>query len=318
MIQNVARVLASILMLGVLAGSAAAYPNRPIRFVVSAPAGTAPDIIARLIAPKMSEQLGQPIIVDNKAGANGNIAAGEVSKAAPDGYTLLLTVAGTITANPSLYPRSAVTDLEPITQIVTNDFIVATRASLNVKTLPELLAVIRQQPGKINAATTANGSFPHLAAELLKKDSGLDFTIVKHNGEAAAGTSVAGEHTDFIIVTRAVVASFVDAKKLVPIASTGPTRNVLSPDLPTVAEIGLPGYAMMGWIALLGPKGLPPQVTSALHKAVSDAVSDPTIRDRLAAMQFSPIVNTPADFAKVIDAERAKLSALIQHAKLAE
>ena len=318
MIQNVARVLASILMLGVLAGSAAAYPNRPIRFVVSAPAGTAPDIIARLIAPKMSEQLGQPIIVDNKAGANGNIAAGEVSKATPDGYTLLLTVAGTITANPSLYPRSAVTDLEPITQIVTNDFIVATRASLNVKTLPELLAVIRQQPGKINAATTANGSFPHLAAELLKKDSGLDFTIVKHNGEAAAGTSVAGEHTDFAIVTRAVVASFVDAKKLVPIASTGPARNVLSPDLPTVAEVGLPGYAMMGWIALLGPKGLPPQVTSALHKAVSDAISDATIRDRLAAMQFSPIVNTPADFAKVIDAERAKLSALIQHAKLAE
>jgi tripartite-type tricarboxylate transporter receptor subunit TctC len=318
MIPNVARALAAILLFGLLASGAEAYPNKPVRLVVSAPAGTAPDIIARLIAPKMSEQFGQPIIIDNKAGANGNIAAGEVSKAAPDGYTLLMTVAGTVTANPSLYPRSAVTDLEPITQVVTNDFIVATRTSLNIKTLPELLALIRQQPGKINAATTANGSFPHLAAELLKKDSGLDFTIVKHNGEAAAGTSVAGEHTDFIIVTRAVVASFVDAKKLFPIASTGPTRNVLSPDLPTVAETGLPGYAMTGWIALLGPKGLPPQITSALHKAVSEAVADPAIRDRLVAMQFSPIVNTPADFAKVIDVERAKLSALIQHAKLAE
>jgi tripartite-type tricarboxylate transporter receptor subunit TctC len=312
------RVLAASLMLGALASEAAAYANRPIRLVVSAPAGTAPDIIARLIAPKMSEQLGQPIIVDNKAGANGNIAAGEVSKASPDGHTLLMTVAGTITANPSLYPRSAVTDLEPITQVVTNDFIVATRVNLNIRTLSELLALIRQQPGKINAATTANGSFPHLAAELLKKDGGLDFTIVKHNGEAAAGTSVAGEHTDFIIVTRAVVASFVDAKKLVPLASTGPTRNVLSPDLPTVAEAGLPGYAMIGWIALLGPKGLPQEITAAIHKAVSDAVSDTTIRDRLVAMQFSPIVNTPADFAKTIEQERAKLSALIQHAKLAE
>ena len=315
---SLTRVLASILMLGVLAGSAAAYPNRPVRLVVSAPAGTAPDIIARLVAPKMSEQLGQPIIIDNKAGANGNIAAGEVSKAPADGYTLLMTVAGTITANPSLYPRSAVTDLEPITQVVTNDFIVATRANLNVKTLPDLLALIRSQPGKINAATTANGSFPHLSAELLKKDSGLDFTIVKHNGGHAAGTSVAGEHTDFVIETRAVLSSFVDAKKLVAIASTGPTRNVLSPDLPTVAEAGLPGYSMMGWIALLGPKGLPPQVASALHKAVSDAISDPTIRDRLATMQFSPIVNTPADFAKNIEQERAKLSALVQHAKLAE
>jgi tripartite-type tricarboxylate transporter receptor subunit TctC len=135
------------------------YPERIIRMVVSAPAGTAPDIIARLIAPKMSERLGQPIVIDNKGGANGNLAALDVAKAAPDGYTVLMTVAGTLTANPSLYPKVTVPELDPVTQIATVDFIVAARPSLNVKSFPDLLELIRRSPGKINASTTAHEAF---------------------------------------------------------------------------------------------------------------------------------------------------------------
>lgn len=294
----------------------AAYPERLIRMVVSAPAGTAPDIIARLIAPKMSEQLGQTIVIDNKSGANGNIAAMDVSKSAPDGYTLLMTVAGTLTANPSLYPKTAVLDLEPITQIATVDFIVAARPSLNVKTLGDLLTLIRKDPGKLNASTTAHGSFPHLAAEMMKQDAKVDFAIVKHNGGAAAGTSVAGEHTDFVIETSAVLNSFVKAGKLLPLASTGDKRSPKSPELPTVQESGVEGYSITGWIALVAPKGTPAPVTATVQKAVAPALADPAIRDRLAAMQFTAVANTPTEFGKLVAAERTKLGKTIQDAHL--
>jgi tripartite-type tricarboxylate transporter receptor subunit TctC len=310
--------MALVVLLALSSSAAATYPERLIRFVVSAPAGTAPDIVARLIAPKMSEQLGQTIVIDNKAGANGNIAAAEVAKAASDGYTVLVTVAGTLTANPYLYPKVAVTNLEPITQIATVDFVVATRPSLNVRTLAELLDLIRRQPGKINGATTANGSFPHLAAELMKQDAGLDFTIVKHNGGTAAGASVAGEHTDFVIETLAVLGSLVEAKRLVPIASTGPARSPLSPDLPTVSESGIGGYSFTGWVALAAPKGTPPDVTSVLQRAAAKALEDTVIRERLISMQFLPVVSTPQQFGRIIAEEKAKLGTIIEHAKLAE
>jgi tripartite-type tricarboxylate transporter receptor subunit TctC len=315
-LSRAALVLAALFALS--SGAAATYPERLIRFVVSAPAGTAPDIVARLIAPKMSEQLGQTIVIDNKAGANGNIAAAEVSKAASDGYTVLVTVAGTLTANPYLYPKVAVTALEPVTQIATVDFIVATRPGLNVGTLPELLDLIRRQPGKINGATTANGSFPHLAAELMKQDAGLDFAIVKHNGGTAAGASVAGEHTDFVIETLAVLGSLVEAKRLVPVASTGPARSPLSPDVPTVSESGIGGYSFTGWVALAAPKGTPPEVTSVLQQAVAKALEDTTIRERLIGMQFLPVVSTPQQFGRTIAEEKAKLGKLIERARLAE
>lgn len=295
----------------------AAYPERLIRFVVSAPAGTAPDIIARLIAPRMSELLGQTIIIDNKSGANGNIAAAEVAKAPPDGYTILVTTAGTVTANPSLYPKAPAIDLHPVTQVATVDFIVATRPSLNVGTLPDLIALIRKEPGKINGATTANGSFPHLAAEMLKQDANLDFLIVKHNGGSAAGASVAGEHTDFVIETSAVLGSLVEAGKLRPIASTGSSRSPLSPNLPTVSEAGIKGYAITGWIALLGPQNMPAEIAATLQKAAASAVADPSVREKLTTMQFTPVASSPEAFARTIADEKSKLSETIKRAQLA-
>ena len=180
--------------------AALADSTRPMRLVVSSAAGTAPDIIARLVSDKLAEAFKRTVFVDNKGGANGTIAAGEVLRAEPDGGTLLVTPAGTLTANPYLYPQTAgnsVTDLSQITQIATVDFIIAVRSTLPVKTLPELLEYIKANPGKVTAATTAHGSFPHLAAEMLKQQSGLDFAIVKNNGGAAAGSSVAGGHADF-------------------------------------------------------------------------------------------------------------------------
>jgi tripartite-type tricarboxylate transporter receptor subunit TctC len=151
----------------------------------------------------------------------------------------------------------------------------------------------------------------------MKQDADLDFAIVKHNGGAAAGTSVAGEHTDFVIETLAVLNSFVNGGKLVPLASTGTARNPRAPNLPTVSEAGVKGYSITGWVALVAPKGTPSTAINTLQKAVVAALNDQAIKERLAAMHFSAVGNTPAEFAKTIAAERGKLAATIQRAKLA-
>ena len=294
----------------------AGYPDKPIRLVISAPSGTAPDLVARLVGPKLTELLGQPVIIESKSGANGNIAAGEVSRAAPDGYTLLMVPAGTMTANPFLYPKTAVTDLTPITKIGSVPFTVAVRPTLGVKTFAELVAFIRNNPGKINAATTANGSFPHLAAEMLKQYGKLNYLIVKHNGGAAAGTSVAGEHTDFVIEASAVLRSLMQAGKLLPLATTGSSRIV--PELPTVQETGIEGYELTGWIGLVGPKGLPSEISLTIQKTVAKALSDPAVRSRLADMNFQMTDNTPEQFGRDIDVERKRLSQIIESAGLRE
>ena len=312
-----AMLLSVLLVMSAVNGAQAApYPERIITFIVSSPAGTAPDIVARLMAPKMAEVLGQTIVVENKSGANGNIPAAFVAKSAPDGYTLLVTVAGTVTANPWLYPKSAVTDLDAVAQIATVDFIIASRPSLKVNSLQELIALIRSRPGAINAATSGTGSFPYLVAEMLKQEAKLDFQIVKHNGGAAAGMSVAGEHTDFVIESRAALNSLVVAGKLQPLASTGLQRSPISPGLATMAESDFKDLSMVGWVGLLAPKGTPVPVLESLNKAVSAALTDPEVRSRLAVLDFVPSGIGHEKFGRMIAAERAKLGQIIKSAKL--
>lgn len=298
---------------------AAGYPERNIRLVVSSAGGTAPDIVARLIGAKLAEQFGQGVIVENKPGANGSLAAGEVARAAPDGYTFLVTPAGTLTANPHLYPQSAsaaLSDLSPVTQIATVDFIVAARKSLNVRTMGELLAQIRDRPGKLTAATTAHGSFPHLAAEMLKQNGKLDFVIAKHNGGAAAGTTVAGDHADFVIETAAVLEPLVTAGKLVALASTNTGRSARSPDLPTVGESGIENFSISGWIAVVAPKGTPFQVRETMQRAIATAVADETVRERLAALHFVVVASSPSEFERTVARERTQLGEIIKRGGL--
>lgn len=291
----------------------------PMRLVVSAAAGTAPDIIARLISAKLSESFKRAVVVDNKPGANGGIAAAEVLRAEPNGGTLLVTPAGTLTANPHLYREGAattVTDLSPVTQIATVDFVVAVRSDLPIGTLPELIAYIKAHPGRVNASTTAHGSFPHLAAEMLKQRTGLDFTIVKNNGGAAAGSAVAGGHADFVIETSAVLEGLIQAGHLRPIASTGATRGLKTPGLPTVAEAGLGGYAISGWIALAAPKATPLATRDAIQRSVVEALNDPAIRERLEMLHFAAVATSPSDTGALIARERMQLGQVIEQAGL--
>lgn len=298
----------------------AAYPEKLIRILVSAPPGTAPDIVIRLLQPKMAETLGQSIVVENKAGANGSLAAGEVGRAAADGYTLLVTVAGTMTANPFLYPKTAalaVADLMPVTQIATVDFVIAAKTQLGIKTLPDLLTRMRAEPGKMTLVTTAHGSFPHLAAEMLKQKTKLDFTIVKVTGGAAAGNTIAGGHADAVIETAAVLEPMLQGNLIVPLASTGAARNPKSPSLPTVIESGLDNFTISGWIAVAAPRETPLDVRETVQRAVAKALTDPAIRDRLSTMHFVPVGSSPQAFDTLLAKERDAMRQIVKEAGLA-
>jgi tripartite-type tricarboxylate transporter receptor subunit TctC len=180
------------------------------------------------------------------------------------------------------------------------------------------MGLIRANPGKLTAATTAHGSFPHLALEMLRQKGKLDFVIVKHIGGAAAGTAVAGEHADFVIETAAVLQPFITAGKLVPLASTNTARSPQSPDLPTVAESGIEGFAISGWIGVVAPKGTPLELREAMQRAIVKALADETMRDRLSDLHFSGVASTPQEFETVITRERAQVGEIIRSGGLAE
>lgn len=292
----------------------AGYPERAIHILVSTAPGTAPDIVARVFSVNLGEQLGQAVVVENRPGANGNVAVGEVARAAPDGYTLLVAPAGTLAANVFLYPKSAtaaLAEVSPVAQLVSNDFFITARPGLNIKSFADLLAYLRKNPGKINFATSSRASYPNIAAEMLKRFAALDFLIVPFNGGAAAANAVVGQQLDAMIDAGAVVGSFVKAGKLVMLASTGEARNPDWPDVPTVLESGVKNYVITGYIALEVPKGTPEDVRDVLYHAIKVASADPTLRARMNAMQLTPVAAPPETLAKVISSDRERLSRVL-------
>lgn len=298
-------------------GASAVYPERLIRVLVTTAPGTATDIVARVFSAKLAEQLGQTVIVENKPGANGSVAVTELARATPDGYTLLVIPSGTMVANIFLYPKSAtaaLSDISPVAQLVSNDFFIAARPGLNIKSFAALLAHIRQTPGKVNVATSSHGSYPNIAAEMLKRFGELDFLIVTHNGGAAAASAVVGEHLDVIIDAGAVVGPFISTGKLVLLASTGQVRSQEWPDLPTVLESGVKDYIISGFMALAAPKDTPQDIRQTLYKAVAAAAADPTVRSRMGAMQLLPLANSPEELEKTIASDRARLGRVLRSA----
>ena len=310
----------SLLLLGlsVVAASVsetrADYPERLIRFVVTTAPGTSGDIIARLLAPRLSERFKQTVIVENKPGANGNLAAGEVARSAPDGYTVLVVPSGTLVANLFLYPKSsssALASLSPITRLVTNDFLLASGPSIKTGTLSEFLALGRSAPGKVSIATSSLGSYPNLAAEMFKQLAALDVLVVKHNGEAAAATAVAGAHVDAVIAAPTALDAFVSADRLTPLATTGTKRSPLFPHLPTLAEGGIGGYSIAGFIAVAVPAETPPEVRDKLRQSLAAVSAEPQVIERLRAMHFVPVSDTQDEIEAHIAAERGRLGAVI-------
>jgi tripartite-type tricarboxylate transporter receptor subunit TctC len=308
MISRIRRGLIGVALLGLSSLAAAAYPDKPITLVVPWAPGGSTDILARALAEQLTHSLGQPVIVDNKAGASGNIGSNFVAKAKADGYTLLVGSMSTHAMNPALMPAMpfhGVNDFTPIAQLanVVNTMVV--NASLPVKNVKEFIAYAKANPGKLNYASAGPGSTNHLSAVLFEKAAGIEMTHVPYKGGAPAVVDTVAGLTQVLFSAGTQTLPHVKTGKLRLLAVTEAKRSALLPDTPTVAET-LPGYELGVWYGLFGPAGMPKELVDRLNAAANQALAEPGVRARMDSMGVEVIKGTPKEFATVLhrDAER--------------
>ena len=296
------------------AAAPADYPERPITLVVPYEAGGGNDVIARLVAAKMSAALGKPIVVENRGGAGSTIGTRYVARAKPDGYTILIATSA-LAINPSLYPDAGYDpkkDFAPVGLIATSANLVLVRPSLPVHSMAELIALAKQQPGKLNFASTGTGTSTHLAAELFAAMAGVKITAIPYKGVAPAVTDLLGEHVDLMFCPTASVVGLVREQKLRALAVTGAKRSSLFPQLPTVAETGLAGYAAELHYGIVAPAGTPSAVIAKLNTVLNGALADADVQKRLGVDGAQTLPGTPEAYAADISAEQAKWSAILK------
>jgi tripartite-type tricarboxylate transporter receptor subunit TctC len=296
--------------------SAQSWPARQITIVVGFSAGGSTDIVARLIAEDLRKSLGQPVVVDTKPGAAGNIGAAYVAKAKPDGYTLFMGSVGPLAINGSLYkdmPYDNLKDFSPITLVVhVPNMLVVNPAVLPVKSFEEFVASAKANPGKYFFASTGSGTASHLSGELLRMMAGVEATHVPYKGAVALNDLLAGEHVHFMFATIPSVIQFVRAGRLRALAVTTKTRSAAAPDVPTVAELGYPEFEASNWFALLGPAHLPREVVTRMHAEVVRALRDPAIRDKLSHQGADPVGSAPEELAEYMRTETAKWAPVVK------
>ena len=306
--------ISAALMTGAAPAAADDYPERPITLVVPYEAGGGNDVIARLVAAKMSTALGKPIVVENRGGAGSTIGTRYVAKSKPDGYTILIATSA-LAINPSLYPDAGYDpnkDFAPVGLIASSADLVLVRPSLPVHSMAELVALAKQQPGKLNFASTGTGASTHLAARLFAAMAGVKITAIPYKGVAPAITDLLGGHVDLMFCPTASVVGLVREQKLLALAVTGAKRLALFPDLPTVAETGLPGYAAELHYGIVAPAGTPPAVIAKLNAALNGALDDADVRKRLGVDGAQTLPGTPQAYAADIAGEQTKWSAIIK------
>jgi tripartite-type tricarboxylate transporter receptor subunit TctC len=301
------------------AAAADKYPLRPITLIVPFPAGGGVDAVARIVADKLAAGLGQPVVIDNRGGAAGVIGMRLGARAAPDGYTLVLAHTGSTSINPSLYanpgydPRA---DYAPIGLIASTPVVLMAHPAFPAKSIAALIAMAKQEPGKINFGTPPPGTGGYLAAELFKSMSGADMTIIPYKGTAALTTDLLGGHVPVGFNVIAPAMGSLRGGSLRAIAVAGPTRSGLFPDVPTVTESGLPGFEAVLHYGLLAPAGTPKEIIAQLNKELRALVASPDVRDRIAADGGDPLPSSPEQYAADIDQEEAKWSVLIKKLNL--
>jgi tripartite-type tricarboxylate transporter receptor subunit TctC len=312
--------VAAALLLVATGASAQTYPSRPITVVVPAAPGGVTDMLGRILAKRLTEKWGQPAIVENKPGANNQLAAEYVAKAAPDGYTLFIGPETTFVVNPSIYPKlnyDPIKDFTPITGLITINQALLVNPSLPVNSVNELLALAKAKPGELNYGTFGIGSSSHLNMELFAGEAGIRLTPVHYKGATPALTDVMAGHIQLMFIS---VGSAVPQWKAgkVRILAVG-ARKLLEglPDVPTVAESGLPGFEAVSWFGLYGPAGMPPDIVARINTEVRSLFADPEVRKTFLAPQFfEPLVDTPAELAGFLDAEAKKWGKVIRDAKI--
>ena len=311
--------LAAVLLLGgVPAASAQGYPNRPVRVVVGFPAGGPTDVIARLVSQKLSDALGQQFFVENIGGAGGNTASGQVARATPDGYTIMVISTGFV-VNPSLYakvPYDAVKDFAAITLVAVSPNVVVVNPSVPAKSLPELVQLIRANPGKYSFAGPGVGSTPHLGGELFRLAFSLDLVHVPFTGAAPAIQATIGGHTPIAFTALPPALAAVQAGQLRALGVAASERVSQMPDVPTFAEQEIKDQEADTITGILAPAGTPKEIVDLLYREIAKAVGQPDVKDRLTTLGFKPIANRPEEFDARIKLEMEKWGKVVRDAKL--
>ena len=294
------------------------YPTKPVRMIVAVPPGGPADTLARLVAPKLTEALGRTVVIDNRPGANGNIAYEMTARAVPDGYTFTAVAAGVV-INPSLYRHvnyDPLKDFAPLTLGITVPNILVVHPSVPAKSVKELIGLAKAKPGTVTFASAGNGTSGHLALELFRMTAGLDIIHVPYKGGGPALAEVVAGQVQALFSIALAASSQINAGRVRALAITSAKRSAVAPDLPTVAEAGLPGFEVIGWFGWLAPAATPKPIVNRLHTELVRALKLPDIRDRLLSQSTEPVGNSPQAFAAFMRSEHAKWAKLIKAANI--
>ena len=317
--SSVTAVLAAVLVVAAPNGAAqsAAYPSKPIRLVVASGAGGGLDFVGRLVAPPLSETLGQTVVVDNRAGASGSIAAELVSHAAPDGYTFILLSASLVVygiVNKTRYDLYR--DFAPVSQVAASPYILSVHPLLPVKSVKELIAYAKSNPSKLNFASTGNASLAHLAGEFFAISTGTKLVHVPYKGVGAALTDLLSGQVQMSFLSGGSVYSQVRNRKLKALAIASTIRAKIAPDLPTMNEAGVPGFAVTQWHGILAPRGTPRALIDRLQQELVKAVRQPDVATRLATDGTEGIAGSPEEFAAHLKSERERWAKVVKMANI--
>ena len=294
------------------------FPSRPVRIIVAFPAGGGTDIVARTLSPKLSEALGQQVVVDNRGGASGLVGTELAAKSAPDGHTLFMGTLGNLSVNPLLFsklPFDVARDFAPLTQAVSVTFMLYVHPSLPVKTVRDLITLAKSRPGSINYASSGSGGAPHLAAELFNSLAGIKMIHVPYKGSSPSFTDVLGGQVPITFDSLTQGLPYVTTGRLHTVATLGPKRTQVLPDMPTVNET-LAGYEVVNWFGIVVPAGTPREIIARLHSEIVKILRMPDISERLSAQGSDPVGSSPDEFGAFMKSETAKWARVIKEANI--
>jgi tripartite-type tricarboxylate transporter receptor subunit TctC len=313
--KAVAAFIAACMVFGAPAVLAQAFPSKPIRVIVPAPPGSAPDFLSRLLAPKLGDIWGQPLVIDNILGAGGNIGTDRVAKAPADGYTLLFNTIGPIGVNISMYsnlPFDPVKDFVPITLVAKVPNILVVHPNVPVKSVQELVAYAKQNPGKLRYGSPGSGTSNHLSAELLKLMAGIDLLHIPYKSSAQMTTDILGGQVEVVFHNAPVLLPHVKSGALRGLGITSAARNPSAPELPPIAEAGVPGFEVTAWFGFMAPANTAPAIVNKIHGDVVKAMALPDVRERMLTQAAEPVGSTPQEYAAFISAEIAKWAKVVK------
>ncbi len=311
-------IVCALLAAGTFGAAAQTFPAKPVRIIVAFPPGGGTDIVARTISPRLSELLGQQVVVDNRSGAAGIVGTDIAAKSPPDGHTIFMGTLGNLSVNPLLYPKlpfDVGRDFAPLTLVVSVTFMLYSHPSFPVKTVKDLIALAKARPGQVNYASSGVGGAPHLGAELFNSMAGVKMVHIAYKGSGPSFTDVLGGQVPITFDSMVQGLPYVKGGKLRAVATLGPKRSPVLPDVPTVAET-LPGYEVVNWFGTVLPAATTRDIVARLHGDMVKVLRMPEIRERLIAQGTEPVGNTPEEFGAFMKAETTKWAKVIRDANI--